>query len=104
MLPIRYNLRSLTQRRATSLMTILGVALVTMIFVILFGFINGLNRTLLNSSDQQNWIVLSRGAADETQSFITHDKIDILRVRPEITKDGADEVLMSPEVFAGVDV
>jgi putative ABC transport system permease protein len=104
MLPIRYNLRSLMQRRATSLMAILGIALVTTIFVILFGFINGLSRTLLNTSGEENWIILSRGAPDETESFISHDKIDILKVRPEIATDDAGEVLMSPEIFAGVDV
>ena len=43
MVPIRYNLRSVIERRATSLMTILGVALVAMIFIIVFGFSAGLN-------------------------------------------------------------
>ena len=42
MVPIRYNFRSVMERRATSLMTILGVALVSMIFVIVFGFSAGL--------------------------------------------------------------
>ena len=41
MVPIRYNFRSVIERRATSLMTILGVALVSMIFVIVFGFCRG---------------------------------------------------------------
>jgi hypothetical protein len=34
MIPIRYNFRSLAERRATSLMTIIGIAMVAMIFVI----------------------------------------------------------------------
>jgi hypothetical protein len=42
MVPIRYNVRSVIERRATSLMTILGVALVAMIFVLVFGFAAGL--------------------------------------------------------------
>jgi hypothetical protein len=48
-IPIRYNLRSLLERRTTTLMTVLGIALVAMIFVILFGFIGGIRRTMLNT-------------------------------------------------------
>jgi len=103
MIPVRYNLRSVVERTATSLMTILGVALVSMIFIILFGFIGGLERTLLNAAGD-NWIVVSRGAQDETSSYIAHDKIELLRVRPEIALDSAGQPLISSEIFAGVDV
>ena len=61
MVPIRYNIRSVIERRATSLMTILGVALVAMIFVIVFGFSAGLKQSLLNSGEDRNVIVLARG-------------------------------------------
>ncbi len=49
MIPVRYNLRSLLERRATSLMTVLGLGMVATIFVIPFGFIGGLKRTILNA-------------------------------------------------------
>jgi len=45
----RYNLRSLLERRATSLMTVLGLGMVAMIFVIPFGFIGGRKRTMLDA-------------------------------------------------------
>ena len=63
MIPIRYNVRSLLERRATSVMTILGVAMVAMIFVILFGFVGGLKSTLLRAGNNNNWVVLARGGA-----------------------------------------
>ena len=103
-MPLRYNARSLIERPATSLMTIMGVSLVAMIVVILFGFMGGLKRTLLNAGGAEDWIVLNAGALDETASFISHDKIDILRVRPEIMLDADHQVLLSPEIFAGVSV
>jgi hypothetical protein len=83
---------------------VLGIALVAMIFVILFGFIGGLRRTMLNTSGEQDWIVLNRGALDETFSYIAHDKINIVRVRPEIVTDTSGQPLISSEIFAGVDV
>ena len=103
-IPIRYNLRSVVERRATSLMTILGVALVAMIFVLLFGFIGGLQRTLLNAGGAENWIVTRRAAPDETSSYIPHEQMDILRVRPEIAQGSGGAPLMSPEIFAGVNI
>ena len=82
MVPIRYNLRSLMERRATSLMTVLGLGMVAMIFVILFGFIGGLKSTMLNAGAERNWVLLSRGAPNETASFIPHASIETIRVRP----------------------
>jgi len=85
-------------------MTVLGIALVAMILIILFGFVGGLRRTLLSAGTDNNWVILSRGAPDETASFISHDTIDVLRVLPEIAGDDDRQPLMSPEVFAGVNV
>src|SRR5215470_16825977 len=78
-IPIRYNFRSLLERRTTSIMTVLGLGMVAMIFVILFGFIGGLKGTMLNAAVERNWVLLSRGAPDETASFIPHALIDIVR-------------------------
>jgi len=104
MVPIRYNLRSLLERRATSLMTVLGLGMVAMIFVILFGFIGGLKSTMLNASAERNWVLLSKGAPNETASFIAHDAIEIVRVRPEVALDESGRPLVSPEIFAGVNI
>lgn len=104
MVPVRYNLRSLLERRATSLMTVLGLSMVAMIFVVLFGFIGGLKRTMLNAGGERNWVLLSRGAPDEGASFIPHDIIDIVRTRAEIASDENGQPLLSPEIFAGVNI
>jgi hypothetical protein len=85
-------------------MTVLDIALAAMIFVILFGFIGGIRRTMLNTGGAQDWIVLNRGALDETFSYIPHDKVDNVRVQPEIATDLTGQPLVSSEIFAGVDV
>jgi putative ABC transport system permease protein len=103
-IPVRYNLRSLLERRGTSVMTMLGLGMVAMIFVILLGFIGGLRSTMLNASADRNWVLLSNGAPSETASFIPHDSIAIVRVRPEIAPDQDGQPLVSPEIFAGVNI
>ena len=104
MVPIRYNIRSVIERRATSLMTILGVALVAMIFVIVFGFAAGLNQSLLNAGQDRNVIVLARGVTSENESFVPHQAVEILRVRPEIAASQKHQPLISRESIAGVNV
>jgi len=104
MVPIRYNLRSLLERRATSLMTVVGLGMVAMIFVILFGFIGGLKGTMLSAGADRNWVLTSKGAPNETGSYIPHDPLEIVRVRPEIATDENGQPLFSPEVFAGVNI
>ncbi|MFI5352424.1 MAG: ABC transporter permease [Candidatus Binatales bacterium] len=104
MIPIRYNLRSLMVRRVTSAMTAMGVALVVMILFILFGFIGGLQRTLLMAGGTGNWIVLSKGAPAEGASVIGHEALNLLRVRPEIATDDSGAPLISPELIAGLNI
>jgi len=104
MVPIRYNLRSVIERRATSLMTILGVALVSMIFVIVFGFAAGLNQSLLNAGQDRNVIVMARGVTSENESFVPQQAVEILRVRPEITASQKHQPLLSRESIVGVNV
>ena len=104
MVPIRYNVRSLLERRATSVMTMLGVALVSMIFVIVFGFAAGLKESLLNAGEDRNVIVMARGVTSENESFVPHPATEILRVRPEIATNQEHQALLSRESIAGVNI
>jgi putative ABC transport system permease protein len=85
-------------------MTVLGLGMVAMIFVILFGFIGGLKGTMLNAAGERNWMLLSLGTPDEGASFIPHATIDIVRVMPQIATNDKGEPLLSPEIFAGVNI
>ena len=58
----RRGIEDRLERRTTSLMTVLGLGMVAMIFVILFGFIGGLKGTMLNAAGERNWVLLSLGA------------------------------------------
>jgi putative ABC transport system permease protein len=104
MIPVRYNVRSLLERRATSAMTTLGVAMVAMIFVILFGFVGGLKSTLLRAGNNRNWIILERGALSENSSGIAREQSEVVRVLPEIALTPDRKPLISPEAIVGVNV
>ncbi len=97
-IPITYNLRSLTVRRTTSVTTALGIALVVMVVVILLGFVSGLRQSLELAGEPGHWIVLSRGTWSEGESYIPRQQADILRTRPEIATDSSGAALFSPEM------
>lgn len=101
MIPIRYNLRSLMVRRATSIMTSVVVALVVMILFILSGFVAGLRATVLRSAAKDNWIVISRGTTGEGGSYISRDQYEILKSRAQIATTSEGQALVSPEVVTG---
>jgi len=100
-IPIRYNLRSLMVRRATSIMTAVVVALVVMILFILSGFVAGLRATVMRSAVSNNWIVLSRGTTSEGGSFISRDQYEIIKSRAQIATTPDGEPLVSPEGVTG---
>ena len=101
MIPIRYNLRSLMVRRATSAMTASVVALVVMLLFILSGFVAGLRATVMANALTDNWIVLSRGTTDEGSSFISRDQYEIIKSHPQIAAAPDGQALVSPEVITG---
>ena len=101
MIPIRYNLRSLMVRRATSAMTASVVALVVMLLFILSGFVAGLRATVMANALTDNWIVLSRGTTNEGGSFISREQYEIIKSRPQIATTPDGQPLVSPEVITG---
>lgn len=101
--PLRYNVRSVVERLPTSLMTALGIGFVAMMFVLLFGFLDGLKQVLLNAEGNQRWIVISRGITSESVSSVSHAEVEIIRSRPEI-QITAGAPLVSPEMMSSVNV
>jgi ABC-type lipoprotein release transport system permease subunit len=66
--PLSYNLRNLSVRWKTTVMTALAFTLVTALLTVMLAFVNGMNRLTESSGQPGNVIVLSDGAADEVMS------------------------------------
>jgi putative ABC transport system permease protein len=89
------------ERRATSAMTAIVVALVVMILFILSGFVAGLRTTVMRSAVSENWIIVSRGTTNEGGSFISREQYEIIKSRSEIVTAPDGQALISPEVVTG---
>src|SRR5579863_6621444 len=101
--PLIYSIRSLVARRTTTMMTAAGVALVTMIIFILLGFVDGLRATILDSSGDDTFVVLSRGANSAPSSYVGVEQYQLIRARPEVAHSANNEPLVSPELVASFD-
>ncbi|MBI4864935.1 MAG: ABC transporter permease [Candidatus Riflebacteria bacterium] len=97
-IPLAYNLRSLMVRKVTTLMTMLGIALVVATFVALMAMASGLDRTLRSSGVPENVIFLRKGAVADATSSLTIEQFRALSELPEIMTRPDVGTLASPEL------
>lgn len=101
MIPFKYNLRNLTVRWLTTLLTAVGFTLIVGLLVTMLGFVQGIYELASKSGPKGNVIVLRDGATDELFSDLSIND-DLPRVwdrTPEIIKDG-DKHRASPEIYS----
>jgi putative ABC transport system permease protein len=114
--PLRYNMRNLTVRWRTTLLTALAFTVVVALLVVMYAFVNGMARLTQDSGQAGNVLVLSDGATDEMFSTLLHSDLSNLErevasadedgnplPRPiaveQIDRDGKKFYLCSQEVY-----
>ncbi|HZE98314.1 MAG TPA: ABC transporter permease, partial [Planctomycetota bacterium] len=97
-IPFKYNLRNLRVRWVTSLLTVLGIVLVTVVFVMLFAMGLGMERSLKGSGDPLGVIALRVGTTAESQSIITKQQLDDVMGIPGLLRNAHGELMVSPEL------
>ncbi len=102
MIPLKYNIRSLRTRWVSSLMTIIGTALVVWAVVLTFGLADGLDHTLEVSGEPLDLIVMRKGATAETNSIINESTAREMAALDGIASDAAGNKLCSPELVVVV--
>jgi ABC-type lipoprotein release transport system permease subunit len=83
-IPLSYSFRNLWTRRLTTLLTMLGVALVVFVFVAALMLAKGLRKTLVATGAYENAIVIRRSSESELESFVTREQASIIKTQPEI--------------------
>ena len=99
MIPIKYNVRSLFERRGTTLMTVLSIAFVVLVYVGVLSLAGGLRTAFAASGDPQTVLVLRDGARSESESGFASDTLRLLATLPEVARDAEGEVLASGETL-----
>jgi putative ABC transport system permease protein len=70
MIPVKYNLRSLSQRKATTLATGLGIGLVVFVFASVLMLSAGIHKTMVISGKPEIALVIRKGSDGELSSAI----------------------------------
>src|SRR5262245_56513089 len=99
MIPIKYNIRNLRVRWKTTLMTMLGTALLVASSCLLFGLVDGLEYSLKMSGDPLDLIILRKGSSNETTGGFESAKADDLLNLRGIARDETGAPLAAKELL-----
>ncbi|HKU41192.1 MAG TPA: ABC transporter permease, partial [Polyangiales bacterium] len=87
MIPIAYNIRSLAVRKATTIATALGIALVVFVLSASRMLSNGIRNTLGKSGEEGNAIVIRKGADTEMASNLETKQLNLILAAPGVKRD-----------------
>lgn len=97
MIPLKYNFRNLRVRWVTTVMTVVGTALVVWASVLSFGLTEGLEHALRITGDKHDLIVLRKGSQDESSSGIELKTAQEIATLDGIARDAQGRPLCSVE-------
>ncbi len=95
--PLAYIARNLAARRLTTILTAGGMALVVYVFATVLMLAAGLESTLVATGEDDNVVVIRRGAQTEVQSGIDRTQAAIVESLPEIATSAGGRPLVSRE-------
>src|SRR6476620_413125 len=97
-IPLKYILRSSVSRRLTTVITILGVALVVFVFSAVLMMANGVQKTLRSTGSDDNLIVVRKAALSEIMSIIDREAAGIMVNLPQVMRFPHGTPMSSKEV------
>ena len=97
------NLRNMSQRAASSIVALIGIAGVVTVLIGMLSIAEGFRAVLEISGSPQIAIVLRSGATDEMGSGLAQDQIRVIADSKNVLRDEQGP-LVSPELYVVVDV
>ncbi|WP_025596647.1 ABC transporter permease [Burkholderia sp. WSM2230] len=88
-IPLSYIARNLWTRRLTTALTAGGLALVVFVFSTVLMLDAGLKKTLVSTGEEDNVVVIRKGAETEVQSAIDRNQANVIEMHPAVAV-GAD--------------
>ena len=97
-IPLKYNTGNLAARRASMLLTILGIGVVNAVMLSMLALWHGVKTTTVASGSPTDLIVLRESAETELSSWVSREAYEIIRTLPGIAKGANGQPLVSPEL------
>jgi putative ABC transport system permease protein len=102
-IPLTYNLRNLTVRKTTTIMTALGIALTVAVLLAVLALVNGLKTAFASSGNPLQILVMRKGSNAELNSGITRQVYQDLKAKAGIARLG-DEPMASLEMVTVINL
>ncbi|SAK63590.1 multidrug ABC transporter permease [Caballeronia arationis] len=96
-IPLAYVARNLWARRLTTLLTAGGLALVVFVFATVLMLDAGLQKTLVSTGEEDNVVVIRKGAETEVQSAIERNQANVMEMHPSVAMGTDGRPLASKE-------
>src|SRR6266511_1486672 len=103
-IPIAYNLRNLIVRKTTTVMTALGIGLTVAVLVADLALVEGLRTAFKATGHPLQLLVMRKGSNAELNSSVTREALQILKAKPGIAVNSANEPMASPEVLSVINL
>ena len=97
-IPFKYIMRSSSSRRLTTVITVLGIALVVFVFTAVLMMANGVQQTLRSTGSDDNVVVARKAALSEIMSIIDREAASIVVSMPPVAHYGDGRPMSSKEV------
>jgi putative ABC transport system permease protein len=102
--PITYNIRNLIERKATTLMTAVGIGLTVAVLVTSLALVQGLKSVFAGTGDARQVLVLRKGVDAELSSTVSTDTCQIISQLPGIAKTSDGKPMVSPEALTVINL
>ncbi len=97
-LPLKYNIRNIVVRKASTLATAFTIGLTVAVFLMVMALARGIDLTLSSSGESLNMIVLREGSTAELNSSVTRENFNDLKYLDGIEREG-DKPLATAELI-----
>ncbi|MEP6538918.1 MAG: ABC transporter permease [Bryobacteraceae bacterium] len=103
-IPLAYNIRNLTVRKTTTLMTALGVALTVAVLLAVLALVAGLQAAFKSSGNPLQVLVMRKASTAELNSNFTRAAYQDLKFKPGIARNQAGEPMASLEMVTVINL
>jgi putative ABC transport system permease protein len=103
-IPLAYNLRNLTVRKTTTLMTALGIALTVSVLVAVLALVNGLRGAFASTGNSLNVLVMRKGSTAELTGGMTREMFSDLKSEAGVARAADGQPLASLELMTVINL
>jgi len=103
-LPLRYSAKSLFVRKTTTIVTILGISLVSFVYAAVLMLSGGIEETLVQTGSDDNAIIVQRSSISETTSSLSREHANVLKSLPGIALNNDGRLIATPEIMVLVNL